>query len=327
MIGLFKQKSPGNVVILLIFGLLLKLPLFLYPQNIVATEDDGPLFRILVERLPVENGFLASLISFGLLYVQALLITYLCNEYRMMTRQNYLPGMSYFIITSLLPEWSYLSAPLITATLVIWIFIKLFRLYNAPDSKAQVYNIGLLTGISSYIYFPSAAYIICIILGLMILKPFRVNEIVLFILGCITPYYFYGVYLFLSDELSFKTFFPHISVKVPIIKSCICLAISTLLLAIPFLLGGYYVQFHLRKMLIQVRKNWSIVLVYLVLGFFVPFLNSNNSFYAWVLLAVHFALFHGSAYFYITRKFLSFLLFFITVSYILYLQYGTPTWH
>lgn len=327
MIGLFKQKSPGNVMLLLIFGLLLKLPLFLHPKTIVATDNDGPLYQMLLAALPLHNALLCAVLSFGLLYVQALLITYLANEYRMMTRQNFLPGMAYLIITSLLPEWNYLSAPLVTATLLIWIFVGLFRLYNVAHAKAQVFNIGLLAGISSYIYFPSACFVICIVLGLMILRPFKFNEIILFLLGCITPYYFYAVYLFLSDKLNFKNFFPRISVQVPVIKSSIWLAVSTLLLAVPFLMGGYFVQVHLRKMLIQVRKNWSILLLYLLLAFFVPFVNSNQSLQTWVLIVAPFAMFHASAYFYQPRKLVSFVLFLISVGYILFLQYGTPTWH
>lgn len=327
MIGLFKQKSPGNVVVLLIFGLLLKLPLFLYPHNSAVTDNDGPLYKWLINSLSSNNAFFSSLISFGLLYLQALLITYIANEYRMMSRQNYLPGMSYLIITSLLPEWSYLSAPLVTTTFVIWIFILLFRLYNAPNAKAKVYNIGLITGITSYIYFPSVCFILCILLGLMILKPFRFNEIILFLLGCLTPYYFYAVYLYLKDSLHFKTFLPHLSVTIPLVKSSIWLAISTLLLAIPFLMGGFYIQTHLRKMLIQVRKNWSILLLYLLLAFFVPFINSNQSFHTWVLVAAPFALFHACAYFYQPRRLVSLLLFFVAVGYILYVQYATQAWH
>jgi hypothetical protein len=41
VIGLFKQKSPGNVIILLLFGLLIKLPVFLYPRQVSATANDG----------------------------------------------------------------------------------------------------------------------------------------------------------------------------------------------------------------------------------------------------------------------------------------------
>ena len=330
MIRLFKQKSPGNVVILLLFGILLKLPLFLYPKLGVSTENDGRLYQLLISSFPahgIGNEMLCSFIAFTLLYVQALMVNYLINEYRMVTKPNYLPAMAYLLITTLLPEWNYFSSPLVANTFIIWMFIKLFRLYNSPKAKAQVYNIGLIAGISSYIYFPSAMFVICIMLGLMILRPFRMNEIILFLLGCLTPYYFHAVYLFLTDKLSIDNFFPHISIRVPNIKNSIWLAASTLLLAIPFLIGGFFVQSHLRKMLIQVRKNWSILLLYLILAFFVPFINSDRSFHTWVLVTVPFAAFHACTYFYPTKSWLPVLTLYITIGFILFQQYsGMGLW-
>jgi hypothetical protein len=244
-----------------------------------------------------------------------------------MPKQTYLPAMAYMMVTSLMPEWNYLSSPLLANTFVIWMFIFLFRLYNASNARPQVYNIGLIAGFSSYIFFPTTAFVVCVLLGLLILKPFRLNEIALFILGWLTLYYFHAVYLFLDDRLSFDNFFPHISFSVPVIKSSIPVAAATLLLAIPFLTGGYFVQANLRKMLIQVRKNWSIVLLYLLLAFFIPFINSDESFHTWVLVTAPFAAFHASAYYYPNRRWMPFVLFVVTIGYILYQQYGTPTWH
>jgi hypothetical protein len=183
-----------------------------------------------------------------------------------------------------------------------------------------------LLGLSSYIYFPSASFLFCFLLGMMILKPFRLNEIVLFFLGALTPYYLYGSYLFLNDNLSIHTFFPHISVRVPEVRSTVWMAVSTLFLTIPFLAGGFFVQGQLHKILIQVRKNWSFILLYLILAFFVPFVNTNTSFSNWILVAAPFACFHAATYFYMPKKWLANLLFFLTVGYILYLQYGTNLW-
>jgi hypothetical protein len=329
VIGFFKQKSPGNIAVLLIFGLLLKLPLFLYPKLITATNNDGQLYQWLIgsfKNTAVTNSLFFSVVSFGLLYAQALMLNYLVNEYRMIARQTFLAAMAYLLITSLLPEWNYMSSPLLANTLIIWIFIKLFRLYNAPNSRAQVYNIGLLAGISSYIYLPSALFILCILLGLVILKPFRINEIVLFLLGCLTPYYFYGIYLFLAAKFNLANFIPHVSVEVPVIDNSIELAASVLLLTLPFLIGGYYVQTHLRKMLIQTRKNWSILLLYLLLAFFVPFFNSYHSYHTWVLITVPFAAFHACAYFYPPKAWLPLLLFFSTVGFVFYQQYWAQAW-
>ena len=327
MIGLFKQKSPGNIILLLIFGLMVKLPLFLFPKNIKATELDGGIYQWLISIMPDENGFVTSILAFFLLYLQSLMVNYLVNEFRMTSRQNFLPAMAYLLITSLMPEWTYLSSAMVASTLVIWMFIKLFSLYNTAVARPHIFNIGVITGISSYIYFPSASFLICMLLGIMILKPFRLNEIILFIFGCLTPYYFHAVYLFLNDRLSFANFIPRIEVRVPVMKSSIWLAAATVLLTVPFLLGGYFIQFHLRKMLIQIRKNWSIVLLYLLIAFFVPFVNSHQTLYSWVMLMAPFAAFHGSAYFYQTKNFISYLLFFITLGYVFFLQFGTLVWH
>jgi len=326
VIALFKQKSPVNVAVLLIFGLLLKLPMFLYPKNIVAGPVDGRLYQWLISLLPSNSAASYAMIAFILLYLQALMINYLINEYRMIPKATYLPAMAYMLVTSLLPEWNYLSSPMLANTLIIWMFVYLFSLYNSPNAKAQVYNIGLITGIASYIYFPSSAFIVCFLLGLMLLKPFRFNEIILFFLGCLTPYYFHGVYLFLSGKLNFINFVPHISIKTPQIKSSIWLAGSILLLTIPFLIGGYFVQANLRRMLIQVRKNWSVLLIYLLLAFFIPFINSDQSFHTWILVTTPFAAFHACTYFYPVKRFFPLVLFFITMGYILYQQYGALTW-
>ena len=325
---MFRQKSPGNIVVLFLFGLLIKLPLFLYPKQATATQYDEDFYHWLIGVIHVsgDNGLIHSLLSFILLYVQALMVNYLVNEYRLLPKQNYLPAMAYLLLTSLLPEWNYLSSPLVSSTFIIWLFILLFRLYNTGVARGPIYNIGLLLGISSYFYFPSASFLLCILLGLIILKPFRLNEVILFLMGCLTPYYFIAAALFLKDQLSFANFFPHVSVKVPEVKSTIWLAGSTLFLAIPFLTGGFFVQAHLHKMLIQVRKSWTIILLYLLLAFFIPFVNTNSSFSNWILLVAPFACFHASTYFYTTKKWVQHVLFFLTVGYILYLQYGTNLW-
>lgn len=328
MILFFRQKSPGNFLLLLLFSFALKLPLFLHPQQATALETDEDIYHWLVAFLnnTASPAFYASLVAYLFLYAQALMVNYLVNHYRMLNKKNYLPAMAYIVITSLLPEWTFLSSPLVANTFIIWIFILLYKLYNVDAARGTIFNIGLLLGLSSYIYFPSAVFLVCVLLGIIILKPFRLNEIILLMMGCLVPYYFSGAYLFITDQLSFNSFFPHVSVRVPTVKSNIYLAISTLLLSLPFLIGGYFVQGHLHKMLIQVRKNWSILLLYLLLAFFVPFINSYTSFSNWVLVAVPFACFHAAVYFFSNNKWIPNIFFFLTLAFIFYQQYATTLW-
>lgn len=304
------------------------MPLLLHPKVAAASTTDAGIYRYIISVINSSSlpGFYASVFAFVLLMTQAFLLNYLMNEYRMVSRQTYLPAMSYLLVTSLLPEWNFLSAPLVATTLVVVCFIYLFHLYNLANTKGKIYNMGLMIGICSYIYFPSAAFILCLLLGILILKPFRFNELILLLLGTMTPYYFHAAYLFLTDSFSFQNFVPAIDVDVPRIKSSIYLAVSTFLLAVPFLVGGFFVQSHLHRMLIQIRKNWSILLLYLLLAFFIPFLNTDNSFSNWILLAPPFAAFHTACYFYLTRNFVALALFFSTTGYIIFQQYATSLW-
>ena len=314
----------------MIFGLLLKMPLFLYPKASLVTANDAVFYRGFVQWLGASGAgstTLFSITAFVLLYVQALIINYFINSFRMISKPTYLPAMAYLLITSLLPEWNYLSSPLMATTLVLWALVILFRLYNVQVARGAIFNIGLLLGIGSCFYFPVAAFLLSFLLGMMILKPFRINEMVLLFFGALTPYYFYGTYLFLNNQLSFHTFLPKIGFNVPVVESNVWLAVSTVLLAIPFLMGGFYVQNHLHKMLIQVRKNWSILLFYLVMAFFVPFINIHSSLSNWILIAAPFACFHAATYFYLPRKWVANVLFLLTTGFILYQQYGTPLWH
>lgn len=329
MIALFKQKSPANLIVLLIFGLLIKMPLFLYPKVIEANAGDGRLYHLFLSLFTTpgeSNAVESSVVAFFLLYVQALLINYLVNEHRMTSRQTFLPAMAYLLISSLFPEWNYLSAPLVSATIIFWCFIKLFKLYNAPLASGIIFNIGLLLGLSSFIYFPSIAFLLCLLIGIMILRPFRVNELIILVLGILSPYYFYAVYLFLNDKLVLASLMPLLNIQVPPVQDSVWIAAAIVFLGVPFLMGGYFIQLQLRKMLIQARKNWSILLLYVLISLLIPFVNAGTTVQNWVILIAPFAAFHACAYLYPKRAAVSTLLFFLTTAFILFQQYGTLLW-
>ncbi len=328
MIGIFRQKAPGNVALLLIVGLFLKLPLFMFPKMLPALPQEGRLYHEFSAWITrSEFPFLSSVLAFLLLYIQALLITSIINEYRMTMRQTFLPGLSFLLITSLLPEWNFLSGPLIASTLVLWALARLFKLYNHPAANSIIYNIGLLLGLASFFYFPSFLFSASMLIGLLILRPFRLNEILLLLLGVTTPFYFYAVYLFLADRLVWEQLVTGLHIHTPALGNSLWIVGSTILIIIPFLIGAYYIQSNLRKMLIQARKNWSIVLIFLLFAIMFGFVNGQGTLSSWLLIVGPFAAFHACAYFYPPKKWISSLLFFATVAFILVQQYMTPAWH
>jgi hypothetical protein len=95
--------------------------------------------------------------------------------------------------------------------------------------------------------------------------------------------------------------------------------VGLLLLMLPFLFSGFYIQNAILRMLIQVRKNWSLLLVYLLIALLVPFINGSRGFGYWIICAVPFAAFHSN--FYNQQKLVPTVFHWVTAGFILALNY------
>ena len=329
MIGIFKQKSPANILLLLVFGVLIKLPMFLHPHIPAGRVSDSIFFKKFLQLLETTGRSTPSvypILAFALLFLQAITLTRFINTQRMMSRPTFFPGMAYLLITSLLPEWNHFSAPLVVNTILLFVLSSLFKIYNQQYAKGAIFNIGLALGGASFLFFPAITFIVWILLALAVMRPFKLNEWVLCIIGISTPFYFYAIYLFITDQWNWQHLWPYFSIGMPTIKQSAWLAGSAFLLVVPFLGGGYYVQDNLRKMLIQVRKGWSLLLLYLLGAIFIPFVNNSDTFENWVMAAIPFAAFHACTYFYSTFRIIPLLIFWLTVAFILGYQYYELGW-
>ncbi len=329
MTGIFKQKNPANIFILLTLGVLIKLPIFRHPYIPVTRPGDGILFRAILNLIAPagkNTPVLFPVFAFGLLFLQAVLLTGFMNRQRMMNRSNWFPGMAYLLITSLLPEWNFFSAPLLVNTILVGVLSIMFKIYNQPKVLGSVFNIGLSLGIASFLFFPALTFIIWILLALALMRPFRLNEWLVCIVGATTPFYFYAIYLLINGQWNWSSLWPYFSISLPSVKQSAWLAGSAFLLVLPFLTGGYYVQGSLRRMLIQVRKGWSLLLLYLLGALFIPFVNNSNGFENWIMAAIPLAAFHACTYLYSSFRILPLLLFWLTVAFVLGYQYYGPGW-
>ncbi|MCR6720034.1 MAG: hypothetical protein NVV59_06970 [Chitinophagaceae bacterium] len=329
MIGIFKQKNPANLLILLFMGIGIKLPMFLNPQQPVIREEDGILFNGLLRQtvsLSTSMPLFFPVITFLLLFVQAVVLTRFINNQRMMTKPSYLPGMAYLLITSLLPEWNIFSAPLLINSILLFILSSLFSIYNQPNARGTIFNIGVALGISSFLLISSLTFIVWILLALAVMRPFRLNEWLICLLGITTPFYFYAIYTVIDGVWEWSEFVPRITLDLPKLKQSVWLAGSVFLIMVPFLTGGYYVQENLRRMLIHVRKGWSLLLLYLLAALLLPFVNTSDNFENWIMAMIPMAAFHGCTYFYSGWKGYPLLLFWLTVAFVLAYQYGGPSW-
>ena len=329
MIGIFRQKSPANVIILTIFGLLVKLPMFINPHVPAIHPKDGILFHAILRWLQPAGETMPAIypiLAFTCIMVQAFWLNSLINTHRMMIRATFLPAMSYVLVTSLFAEWNYFSAPLLVNFALLFVLNLGFKIYHQTAGKSTIFNLGLAVGISSFIFFPAIAFLLLAFFALMIMRPFRFNEWLICLLGITSPFYFYIIFLVVADKWDLQRLLPYLNIKLPSLIQSFWIAGSALLLVLPFLIGGYFVQDNLRRMLIQVRKGWSVILIYLLVALLIPFVNNANSFENWVVAALPLAAFHSCTYFYPVKKIFPMVLFWVITAFIISFQYLGPGW-
>jgi len=323
--GIFRQKNSSNTLLLLVYALALKFPIFMHPVGPLVQEEDNFLFTILIQFLRGLHlpNLVYSFLSFLLLFVQASIFNRICNNNKMLARPNYLPAMSYILITSLMKEWSLFSAPLLVNTMLIALFYRMIELYNSNKAVTAIFNIGFVMGVTTLLYKPAILFILLIWLALFIMRPFAIREWLLGLLGVTTPYYFLGIILFLNNQFAWTKILPIIHFTLPVLPNSVTITLSILLLMLGFVIGGFYVQNNLNKMLIQVRKNWSLLLLYLMVAALMLLTNGKENYVSWLLFAVPLSAFHASAYFYPNNKTFPMVLQWNIFAFAIYINYMT----
>jgi hypothetical protein len=327
VIGTFKANNPVNNFLLLLYGIFIKFQLFLHPKVPTAQKIDGFLFKQLLFSLKIPGTsfpIIYSILTFVLLFAQAVLVNTLANTQKLFTSPNYLPGMAYLLLTSFFTDWHVLSSPLIINTIGIWVLLKISSLYNAQNVKTTIFNIGLVIGLGTFFYFPSIALIGVMLLGLATIRPFKITEWLIAFLGSITPYYFLLAFVFLTDKWQGYTF-PGSAFSLPsFAKNNLVLAGVVFVLAFS-LVGFIYVQQNFRRQLIQARKSWNLIFLFLVMACTIPFINATKTFSYWVVCAVPLSFLIAAFFFYTKQKWLTITIHWLIVGYIIAISYFFST--
>jgi hypothetical protein len=302
--GIFKANNPSGNAILFLYAIVLKLPIFLHLRSPQLQPLDGILYKSLLQILnPIAGTFagIYSVLTFTLLFVQAIWFNKIVNDQRLHKQNNYLTGMSYLLVTSLFSDWFSFSAPLIVNTFMIWIWSKLCSLYNNTNAKAAIFNIGLATGISAFIYFPSISFLLLILVGIAIARPFRMQEWLTILAGIFTPVYLFWAWLYLTDKT--KTYhYPGFHFSYPHFFGNKWAYAALLIVFLASVIGLYFVNTNMRRQVVQTRKSWQLLFLYIVVAALVPFINASINFSYWILLAVPTSPVIAASFFYPQKK-------------------------
>jgi len=194
------------------------------------------------------------------------------------------------------------------------------KLYNEPNPKGSLFNIGMAIGISSFFYFPTISFSVLVIVGLLITRPFKLPEWIVALLGLASPFYFLLAYVYVMDKWQ-GYHFPGVAVTLPhFIESRWALA-AVIIVLFTTVAGFIYVQKNFRRQLVQARKSWNLIFLYLLIALFVPFINASHSFVYWILSAVPIAVIAGAGFLYPQKRAFPLILHWLMVAFAIAFSY------
>jgi len=319
VVFLFRDRSDINLVFLVLLSLALHFHVWLHPPLVIANESDGFLAYLLLHFIqPLPS--MALIVLFQLIILsQAIRLNILLSKFKMFQQISYLPAFTYIILTGLFPYWDVISSGLVANSLVIWILVKLLRLYDQNQPKTLEFNIGLIVGISILLYEPIAILIPVVLFALIIIRPFKISEWMVLIMGILLPFYFIFTYVFLSGNLSdYRQFLPRLDWKNPLVKPELNVILALLVIGLQLIAGIFYWQQEQVRFIIQVRKYWGVLLLVLILTLFQPIIFSAQALYASAIVIAPLACFISFSYASPKRLIVPNLLFWLAMAVIVY---------
>lgn len=126
--------------------------------------------------------------------------------------------------------------------------------------------------------------------------------------------------VYLTDRTSdFKM--PHLGITVPALHGSTYAYIAIAIVIVALIIGVIFIQMIMRRQLVQTRKNWGLVFLYLLVSLFVPFLNKTNNFDYWILSAIPVSVIVSASFLYPERKWFSILIHWSLVALVLIMAY------
>ncbi|MFN0212687.1 MAG: hypothetical protein ACKVT2_00405 [Saprospiraceae bacterium] len=167
--------------------------------------DAGLVFQSWFDWAGSEPFFSAITATF-LVFVQALTVNVLADEFRFMGERNWLPGLFYALSASILPEFLFLSGPLVAATFIPFSLWSIYKAYQKPNVTGSIFDAGLWIGVASLFYPPCLWLLVAAFAGIDIVRVFRLRERFVFLTGAFVPLFLVWLWYFWIDQGSeFRT--------------------------------------------------------------------------------------------------------------------------
>lgn len=252
--------------------------LFFPEQYEMQLEPNG----VLGEVLHFWSSYLPSwgnwLLVYLLLITQAIYISAIFSKHRIITDHILIPGATYLLVCSIVLPLQGFSTILIGNIFLIAAFDQLISTYRNTNASKQIFNVGFWIAVASLCYAMNFIFLLAAIIGLVSLRAFKLQEILMLLSGVFVVYLLVFTYYYWFDQLDYLrihqfesnfAFFDFSEVTMAQFASET--AIVFILLATVLLAYGYL----MKKRTIQFQKKVGVMYILLFITLLTLLFQSN----------------------------------------------------
>ena len=298
MLFLFRTNQIIFNLFLLIYIIILRSSYFFRPMPRDVSNDG--ILSVLIKNALDSNRMVEGGLVILLLFIQAVLINNLAIKHRLYNETTLLPGLFYVLLMSTLQDFFPLTAILLGNLFLIVVLDELMSTYKQANCAGAIFNAGFWVGIASLFYSSFSFFFLLLLLGLSLLRAFKLKERLVLLVGFIVPFLFVSAYFFWNNKFLeywhtyFLSHFHFLNFQYN--RSGIFLA--KLALLVVFFLLGFFNNYKFDKA-IQTRNYVNIIYMTLFISG-LTFLFQPN------VTILHFLIIMVPLSFLVTARFLSF---------------------
>ncbi len=325
MLNLFRNYNPYSVIVLFLVAIFLKLAILIHPEMVFVTNQSQIVWIKLsafMEMVLGRSPFLITFFALVNLFGQAIFVNRIANRHHLYPKATYLPALTYILVTSLFKDWNYLSAALVSNWLLLAMLSAMLQLYSAGDVRKQIFNIGCFISVTAMLVFPDVLFIALLLLSLAILRPFKVAEWLVGLLGIITPFYFLAGILYLTNDLALLKRMISIGFSLPkdiVRPELVITAFSFLLLML--VAGIFYLNNFMGRMLFQNKKWWWVVIASFAISIVAGIFTVAKGYNQWMAVLIPASFIVANVWFEERKKWISTIFFYLFVAVVIFAQW------
>lgn len=287
MLGFFRTNQLAANLLLIIYVLVLRTS-GLFANEIWEPGSSGLLSQTVYDYVGT-SGWLPDLISLILVLFQALLLNILSARFRVSKEVTMFPGLFYILLMSTLPSFLHLSPIVMSNTFLILALSSLFNSYKKSSVAGSIFNVGFWISMASLFYFSNFVFLLLAILGVAALRNIRISEVLMIIIGMITPLFLTGTIFYLLDDwtnfyqTTFLTEFSFWDFEwVKDWSNYIPLVLFGILILVVFGSANIYFQ----KQSIRSQKNIQILYYFIIIALLTVFIQKGIRLEQLLILAI-----------------------------------------